>query len=155
MSLLIPTYLARAQAASRQGPPPGQVEAENIHARLRDIPVFERLLFGNRVLVAKYMPETIGGSTLVHSELTSRENDYQGKAGLVLRKGHLAFKSDAQNDFGPDNVEVGDWVYYDFSAGTNIDFMEAGKFGAAAQIKCKILRDVDIIGVLPGPEIVY
>lgn len=157
MSLLIPTYMANARARANGTPLPtgGQSEASKIWARLGEIPKFDRLVFGNRVLVAKYMPDNIQGSSLVHSELTGRENEYQGKVGLVLRKGHLAFRSDSENDFGPDSVEVGDWVYFDFSAGTNTDLMEIGKIGASAQIKCKILRDVDILGVLPGPEYIY
>lgn len=157
-AMLLPTHIVRARAiAAGETPPPsdGEVWAKNIMTRLGDLATYSRLVFGNRVLVAKYITDTIQGSTLYAADATQREMEYQGKAMLVLAKGHLAFKSDPQNDFGPDTVDVGDWIYCEYSAGTNVDLMEFGKSGAAGRIACKVLRDTEILGVIPHPESVY
>lgn len=107
-------------------------------------------VFGTKVLVALYMPEKVG--SLVATANTQRENRYQGKVGLVLKKGHLAFVSDDSNNFGPDTVEVGDWVYFDYAVGSELEIHREGTF---EKVVCKVMRDTEINGVAPRPDAIY
>ena len=107
-------------------------------------------LFGNRLLVAIYQrPEKMdagGGNTLYLSDQTRREDEHQGKSALVLMMGHSCFKSDAMFDFGPDKVEIGEWI--------SLWVTDGRKMVLNGQL-CRIVRDQDINMGLPAPDIVY
>lgn len=107
-------------------------------------------LFGNRVLIAKYIRQKIG--SIAVSDQTKTEDRWQGKIGLVLAKGHLAFKSDANNDFGPDDVKPGDWVLFNYSDGTDFDLLTNGHMD---KVNCRVLKDVEIQGIVPSPDTVW
>ena len=129
-------------------------EAAKLFERLKELDGLKRMVFGTRVLIAKYAPDKLGSGVLVKSELSKKEDKYQGKTGLVIKKGHLAFRGD-DTYFGKDNVDVGDWVWFDYSDGMDFDIMEKGKYGAEAEIRCKIIEDKNIIGVIPRPDLIY
>ena len=109
-----------------------------------NIPGFN--LHGNRVLVGMYKRPEKTKSGIYLGDKTRQEDEYQGKAGLVLAKGHSAFVSDHDFDFGPDNLEIGDWVLlsvlHGFSCNVN------------GQL-CRIIRDQDIMMRIPAPDAVF
>jgi hypothetical protein len=107
-------------------------------------------IFGNRVLVAKFIRDRIG--SIAVSDRTRTEDKWQGKVGIVLKKGHLAFKSDANNDFGTDDVKVGDWVLFSYSDGTDFELLRNGHND---KIYCRVLKDIEVQGVVPSPEIIW
>lgn len=107
-------------------------------------------VFGTLVLVAMYIPDKSG--SIINTVGTQREAQYQGKVGLVLKKGHLAFKNDANNDFGPDTVESGDWVHFDYAAGQDLAICPPGTF---TKIICKKIRDTSIDGKISRPDAIY
>ena len=108
------------------------------------IPGFE--LHGSRVLVGIYKRPEKTKSGIYLSDPTRKEDEYQGKAGLVLAKGHSAFVSDQDFDFGPDNLEVGDWVLL---------FVSHGLSCIVNGQPCRVIRDQDIAMRIASPDAVF
>lgn len=103
-------------------------------------------IHGNRVLVGIYERPKKTKSGIHLSDQTVQEDSYQGKAALVLMKGHSAFVSDDEFSFGPDNVEVGDWVMV---------FVSEGRSCKINGQLCRITRDQDISMKIPAPDQVF
>ena len=104
----------------------------------------------NRVVVATYVqPErTHGGVFLPDKALL--EDRFQGKTGLVIKKGPLAFVDDGVVKFGGFNVEVGDWVIYQPANGVEI-FLGDHSGGTP----CRWVEDTNILGKTNDPSIVW
>lgn len=102
-------------------------------------------VMGARLLVAPYIRpnQTRGGIFL--SDNTKAEDKYQGKVGLVLALGPLAFKDDENHRFGHITPMVGDWIVY--SVGDTFAF-ELGKR------RCRAVEDVDVHLIIQAPDIV-
>ena len=102
-------------------------------------------LSGFQVLVGTYIrPEmTIGG--LMVSETTRKEDQYQGKVGVILKIGTLAFEGEELS--WPDEVvpKVGDFVFYRVHDGFMMDVNGH---------PCRILESKQIRGVIDNPDIV-
>lgn len=66
----------------------------------------------NRVMIATYIrPEkTVGG--IIRPESNVDEDIFQGKIGLVVKKGPLAFLDDGATRFHGQNVEIGEYILY-------------------------------------------
>lgn len=124
-------------------------EAKKIFDKVGDLTEVE--IFGNRVLVAKFVREHVGKGILATST-TQREDRWQGKIGLVLKKGPLAFKDDAANDFCGQDVDVGDWVWFSYGDGTDAEIRQSA---SADKVECKMLKDVEIHGRVPRPDFIY
>jgi co-chaperonin GroES (HSP10) len=108
------------------------------------IPGFK--LHGNRVLVGIYeRPDKLASGIFIPDK-TRQEDEHQSKAGLILMLGHSAFKSDDRFDFGPDTVEVGDWITLWVTDGRKI-IVNGGL--------CRVVRDQDINLRIPTPDAVY
>jgi len=97
-----------------------------------------------KVLVAIYVrsEKTKGGIYL--TDKLRDEDIYQGKVGLVIGLGPLAFKDDEQRKFHPDSIpKIGDWVLY----GSNE--------GRAAQVNKQAVRfldDTSVLAIIPSPN---
>lgn len=108
--------------------------------------ISEVVVCHNLVLVATYIePEKTAGGILLPDKRKD-ESRFQGKVGLVLKTGPIAFQDDASNDFGGVNVKPGDWVVY-----RPADGMETFVNG----VSCRFLADRDIKAIVPSPEIVF
>src|SRR5256885_210970 len=82
-------------------------------------------LFGPRVLVATYVrPERTRGGIIL-ADRTLAEDRFQGKVGLVLGTGPLAFQDDNIAKFGGRKAEPGNWVVYRASDGFEMFFVDA------------------------------
>ncbi len=115
-----------------------------------DISGFEP--FHNLILVATYVqPEkTKGGIILIDNTLA--EDRFQGKVGLVLRIGPIAFQDDNVNKFGGITVAPGDWVLYQASDGFEMFFVDQnGRDGTP----CRLLADTNIKARLADPKLIY
>jgi co-chaperonin GroES (HSP10) len=108
------------------------------------IPGFK--LHGSRVLLGMYQRPEKTKSGIHLPDQTRNEDKHQGKAGLVLAKGHSAFVSDADFDFGTDTLEVGDWVMI---------FVTHGLSCNINGLHCRIVRDQDIAMRIPAPDLVF
>lgn len=103
-------------------------------------------IHGNRVLVGIYERPKKTKSGIHLSDQTVQEDTYQGKAALVLSKGHSAFVSDSEFEFGPDDVKIGDWVMV---------FVSEGRSCKVNGQLCRIVRDQDISMKIPAPDQIF
>ena len=106
--------------------------------------------FHNQILVATYISGNVknlgGGHKLYLSDKTVDEDKWQGKVGLVLKKGPLAFANDSRNDFAGQNVDVGEWVMYRVSDGFAVDING---------VHCRMIEDILIRGRVTSPKIIW
>lgn len=105
----------------------------------------------NNVLVACYIgPEKIAGSSLFRTQNQQKEDEYQGKIGLVLKVGPGAYVDDASTKFHGRTVAVGDWVVTASTAGWQIKL--GGMLGG---VLCKVVQDTSVKMVVADPETVF
>lgn len=103
-------------------------------------------LFGNQVLIGVYERPKQTASGIHLADQTRQEDQYQGKAGLVLKKGPSAFVSDRNYNFRDMNVEPGDWVAIFVSDGRKI--VVNGQL-------CRLVEDHHIRIGIPAPDVVW
>src|SRR5262245_18678344 len=107
-------------------------------------------LFHNRVMLATYylpaFQELPGGIRFHRADVTLDEATWQGKVGLVIAKGKLAFMDDERVKFYGQNVDIGDWVYFDRHDGRQLTIN---------RVHCRSIRDVEIVGKVRDPNLVY
>lgn len=118
--------------------------AELIFNRIGDLSDF--VIFGNQVLLGVYERPEKTKSGLYLSDQTRNEDKYQGKAGVVLKKGPTAFVSDSNYDFKGQNVEVGDWVSI---------FISDGRPLIINKQLCRIVEDQYIRLKIPAPDVIF
>lgn len=102
-------------------------------------------LFNNQVLVAIYMrPEKSAGG-IIYTDRARDEDKWQGKVGLVMKMGPVAFKGDDEWFKGV-NVKVGDWVLFRPSDGWQLELNGS---------PCRVMSDISVKGKIPSPDIVW
>lgn len=123
---------------------------ESILKRLPDLSGVE--VFTNRILLAAYIrPEKTKGGIIINTS----EDQYQGKAFLVLKKGPSAFVNDDRYDFGGQDVNVGDWVMLRSSDGLSLGIIEANATNNTQYVRSRIVQDVQIQAIIPHPDFVW
>jgi co-chaperonin GroES (HSP10) len=106
--------------------------------QLGDISKLE--IFGNEVLVAIYIrPEKTAGGIFI-TQNAQDEDKWQGKMGLVVKKGPTPLV-DEKNE-----VEIGDWVIFRPSDGWGL---------TVNNIMCRLLDDRVVRGRNPTPDTIY
>ena len=118
--------------------------AEAIRKEMGDISDIE--IFHNQVLVAIYIRPEKSKSGLYLSAQTRDEDKYQGKVGLIIKKGADAFVDDTGKWFKGVNLDVGNWIYFRPSDGWQIT--------VHGQL-CRILDDTDVRGRVPTPDCIW
>ena len=108
--------------------------------------VDEITIYGNYILLGVYERPEKTKSGLYLGDKTRGEDQHQGKAGLVLKKGPTAFVSDANYDFKGQNVGVGDWV--------SIWVSDGRQLYVNGQL-CRLVEDQHIRLKIPTPDSVY
>jgi len=108
-------------------------------------------LMRNRVLVATFIEpaKTKGGIILTNKTLD--ESRFQGKVGLVLKLGPMAFKF--PDEYASDVPSVGDWVFYRPSDATECGVKIVGTVRDG--VLCRHIHDDNIVGIIDGPELVW
>jgi hypothetical protein len=126
--------------------------------RVGDISTIE--LFDNAILVAIYMrPNKAqlsgGGELWLPDNLAGKtgEDRYQGKVGLVVGKGPLAYVDDEKTEFHGQNVDVGDWVLFRPSDGWPITLVQGPR--TEDSVLARILVEADIRARLATPDSVW
>jgi co-chaperonin GroES (HSP10) len=100
-----------------------------------------------QVLVALYIrPATHTASGLEIAEAAVDEDRYQGKIGMVLKKGPRAFVDDGPVKFHGQDVEPGDWVVYRASDGLK---------GMIGDREIRFIPDVYIKAKIDHPDAVF
>lgn len=100
-------------------------------------------IFGPKVLVAIYIRPLQSAGGILMPEKSRDEDIYQGKVGLVIKKGPLAF---TDINYFTESVEVGDWVWFRASNGI------AMKFNG---VDCRYLEDVRVEGKINQPDAIW
>lgn len=118
--------------------------ANELLAKVGDISKID--ILHNQILVAVYIRPEKTKSGIWLSDQTRSEDRYQGKAGLVLKKGPLAFVDDDANKFHGQNVKVNDWVFFRVSDGFPV---------VLNGVLCRLLEEVHVKGKIPSPDVVF
>ena len=101
---------------------------------------------GSGVLVAIYRrPEKTKGG-IIMTDKSRGEDDFQGKVGLVMDVGPMAFQDDETHRFMQPVPKIGDWIV--FSVGETFSF----ELGSQ---RCRIVEDVAVRAIVDQPDIVY
>lgn len=107
-------------------------------------------VFHNQILVAVYeRPNELdlgNGKKLLLADSTRKEDQYQGKVGLVLKTGPLAFVGRDKDEFAGQTVERGEWIAFRVSDGWSLEIN--------GQL-CRMIHDVDCKLRIPAPDYVY
>lgn len=103
-------------------------------------------VMGTAILVAPYVRDgkTAGGILLAPK--TTDEDKYQGKVGLVLQVGPIAFSDDDSHRFGSTIPAAGDWVIY--NVGDTFGFELGGR-------RCRFVEDVNVKAIISTPDAVW
>lgn len=100
---------------------------------------------GASVMVVVYeRPDRTKGGILL-ADATREEDLYQGKVGLVVKLGTLAFVEDESHHWGARKPEAGDWVCY--RVGDTFPFIVGKR-------TCRFVEDVNVRAILNRPDIV-
>jgi hypothetical protein len=112
--------------------------------KLGNLDGFEVL--GYNVLVALYVKpgKTKGGILLTDSAIG--EDRFQGKCGLVLKKGPLAFKYQGQFAYEGEAPNIGDWIFMRAADGWDLDLKG---------IACRMVDSDLIKGIVSDPTLIY
>lgn len=110
--------------------------------------------FHNLILVGTYVrSDKSKGGIIIGADRTRQEDRFQGKIGLVLKVGPMAFKDDNVNKFGGLKVTPGDWIMYRTSDAQEFFFVDrkTGLDGTSA----RLLEDVHVKARVTDPELIY
>lgn len=110
-------------------------------------------IFHNLVLVATYVPPETTKGGIILADRTLDEDRFQGKVGLVLKVGPLAFVDDAKTQFGKKKVEPGDWVIYRPSDAQELFIRDRRQMNAG--LPCRLIEDVFIKATVADPTLIY
>lgn len=106
----------------------------------------------NLVLVATYIgPEKTRGG-IIRPDRSIIEDRFQGKVGLVLAKGPIAFQNDGATNFGGLEPSVGDWVVYRPADALELFFRYED---SGEGTPCRLIEDTLIKGILQDPALIY
>lgn len=99
-------------------------------------------LSGAQVLVGTYIRPEKTKSGIFLTDNMRQEDEYQGKVGLVLKRGPLAFKDDATHVFADFNPKEDEWVFYRAADGYSM---------SVNGHHCRLLEDVHVRGTVKDP----
>lgn len=103
-------------------------------------------VYGSHILVATYIrPEKTRGG-IIRPDSNKEEDIYQGKVGLVIKKGPQAFADDADFTFDGQNVAIGDFIVYRAGDGWDV---------TVDNVACRMLTDKTIKMRIKSPDIVF
>ena len=103
-------------------------------------------IYNNWILCAVYKRPEKMASGIYLPDATRKEDEYQGKVGLVVKKGPIAFVDDSNTSFHGQTLEVGEWVTFRASDGWALN---------VNGILCRMLQDTQIRLVVPEPDVVF
>ena len=107
----------------------------------------------NLILVATYIPSDKIGS-IIMPDRSLAEARFQGKIGLVLRLGPLAFHDDSLARFGGVVIKPGEWIYYRPSDANEFFFKDC--IGASNDgVACRLVEDTLVKMRVPDPSWIY
>lgn len=116
--------------------------------------------FHNRILAATYVPpprvfKGPNGEDIQFHESDRKldEHRFQGKVGLVLKVGPLAFKDDSTAKFGGITVKPGDWIIFHHNNAYELYIRDRRKSNDG--MSCWLVQDVFVEGRVSDPSLIY
>lgn len=103
-------------------------------------------VMGAQVLVAIYVrPEKTAGGIIMTSNARAEDN-WQGKVGLILKMGPLAFVNDEHHNWDGSRPEVGNWIM--FRVGDTFPWILNKRH-------CRFVEDVNVKAIIrSSPDLV-
>jgi co-chaperonin GroES (HSP10) len=117
---------------------------KEIISQIGDISEIE--VFNNQILVAIYIRPQKTKSGIILTEKYTDEDKYQGKIGLVLKKGPDAFIDESGKWFKDVKISEGDWVVFRPSDGWALSVNGQS---------CRLLDDVTVRGRVKQPDSIW
>jgi co-chaperonin GroES (HSP10) len=117
---------------------------QHILDELGDISDIE--VFKNQLLIAIYIRPEKTASGIILTNKTVDEDRYQGKVGLVIKKGPQAFVDPENKWFNGRNVEVGEWVFFRPAESWSLN---------VHGVDCRLVDDIDIRGTSKFPDAIW
>lgn len=110
------------------------------------------IVHNNLILATYFLPpwhQFKSGAKLFRADISIVEDIYQGKVGLLIAKGPMAFVDDpgAGRAFFGQTIEIGDWIVFDRSSGSRQLQLNG--------VHCRRLKDVEVVGKTTDPSMVY
>jgi len=103
-------------------------------------------VYHNNILCAVYKRPEKTASGLYLSDNTRKEDEYQGKVVLVLKKGPIAFQDDDKTLFAGQDIEEGEWVVLRSSDGWKLNING---------VLCHVIQDTQIKMTIPEPDMAF
>lgn len=113
---------------------------------MADIAKFQYKPLGERILVAHYIEPEVTQGGIIKVSKTVDESRYQGKIGLIVKLGSMAFKYYGQYKLEGVKPKVGDWVLY---------FPNDGKEFFYNNYSMRSLSSDLVHGVIANPDVLY
>lgn len=120
--------------------------ADEIFNRIGD--VTDIVVPFNKILVGIYMRGEKTKSGIILPDQTRSEDKWQGKSGLILKRGPMAFVDDDRVKFNGLNPQVGEWICFRPSDGMKLDIRHQ-------EGHCILLTDTQVQLVIPAPDLVF
>tara|TARA_R110000868_G_scaffold48011_1_gene156656 strand:- start:38 stop:460 length:423 start_codon:yes stop_codon:yes gene_type:complete len=100
----------------------------------------------NMLLLAIYIrPEKTAGG-IFRPTANVQEDVWQGKSGLVLKRGPNAFEDDGEYNFHGQDVKVGEWCVFKVGDAWSVNINN---------VPCRLVRDSNIRMKVKDPTIVF
>lgn len=100
----------------------------------------------NMILLATYFrPEKTAGG-IIRPDSNKDEDEWQGKVGLVMKLGKLAFQDDADTSFEGEKVDIGEWVVYRIADTWSLNING---------YPCRMIKDSSIKMTVKDPNMVF
>lgn len=112
--------------------------------RLGDMSSVE--LFNNQVLCAVYIRPQKTKSGIYLSEKTVDEDRFQGKVGLLVAKGHVAFEDESGQWFNHATFKLHDWLVFRPSDGWSV---------TVNGVLCRVMSDTQVKARIASPDQVW
>lgn len=103
-------------------------------------------IFHNQILVAIYVRPNVTAGGILLTDETIKEDEYQGKVGLVVKVGPTAFADSEDTDFKGQNVSVGDWIVFRVGDGWQLTIKDTA---------CRILTDRTVRMKIKNPGDIF
>ncbi len=108
-------------------------------------------IFHNQILVAVYIRPEKTASGIYLSDNTRSEDRYQGKVGLLLKKGPTAFEADGKWFTEDQKFEIGDWLVFRPSDTWQVTVKGTGR----EPVLCRMMDDIAVRGKVSGPDLAW
>jgi len=103
-------------------------------------------VYHNNILCAVYKRPEKTASGLYLSDGIRKEDEYQGKVVLVLKKGPIAFQDDDKTSFAGQDIEEGEWIVLRSSDGWKLNING---------VLCHVIQDTQIKMTIPEPDMAF